>query len=307
MAMLLAILAAIISVTSVNDSYPHQGRDGTKLVFHSDRSGKNALWLAGGDGKNPKLLFDGGSLGTSPVTAKISPDGRSIVFAMNAADAPNGSDVFLLTIDDGSVRRLTRGMGDASHPVWNSDGSRIFFNANRRTSPATSAEREWSEIYSMAPDGTGVRQHTDCNAVCTYPAPSPDGRLLAYRKILKSPGRQWNQKSMPLNSEVVVAPLAGGPEINLSKHEAFDGWPAWTPDSRWVAFASSRQGQPNVGQIYFVKPDGGGLHAVTEGPLSHAQPSFSADGKTMFVYELYETDEFGIGHIAKTAIDVVRK
>src|SRR5688572_17277911 len=118
MAMLLALIAAITSMTSVNDSYPHPSRDGTKLVFHSDRSGKNALWLASGDGKNPKLLFDGGSLGTSPVTAKISPDGQSIVFAMTSADAPSPSDIFLLTIENGSVRRLTQGMGDASHPVW---------------------------------------------------------------------------------------------------------------------------------------------------------------------------------------------
>jgi TolB protein len=299
MAMLLTIFAAIISVTSVNDSYPHQSRDGTKLVFHSDRSGKTALWLAAGDGKNPRLLFDGESLGTSPATAKISPDGRSVIFAMNAADAPAASDIFLLTLDNMSVRRLTRGMGDASHPAWNPDGTRIFFNANRRVPPANAAERDWSEIYSMALDGTGVRQHTDCNAVCTYPAPSPDGRLLAYRKILNSPGKQWSQKEMPRNSEVVVASLAGGPEVNLSQHEAFDGWPAWAPDGQWIAFASSRQGVPNVGQIYLVKPDGSGLRPVTEGPLSHAQPSFSADSKTMYFYELYETDEFSIGHIAR--------
>lgn len=297
------VLAAIVSVTAVSDSYPHQSRDGTKLVFHSDRTGTNALWMADGDGKNPKLLLAGGTLGTSPVTPKFSPDGQNIAFAMTAADGSSPSDIFVLTIATGAVRRLTRGMGDASHPVWNADGTRIFFNASRRTPPATAAEREWSEIYSMARDGTDVVQHSECNGVCTYPAPSPDGRLLAYRKILKSPGRQWNQLRMPLNSEVVVAPLGGGAAVNLSNHEAFDGWPTWTPDGRWVAFSSSRQGQPNVGQIYLVKPDASELHFVTEGPLSHAQPSFSADGRTMFVYELYETDEFGIGHIAKVPID----
>ena len=302
--MLPLIFAVIASVTKVSDSYPHLSRDGETLAFHSNRSGKTALWLADSNGKNPRLLFDGASDGTDPVAPKISPDGRLIAFAMTPRNAPPGSsDIYLLTLANNSVRRLTRDMGDASHPIWNADGTRIFFNANRRTPPAAAAEREWSEIFSMTDQGSDVRQHTQCNAVCTYPAPSPDGRLLAYRKILQSPGRQWNQAPMPLNSEVVVAPLAGGAETNLSKHEAFDGWPAWTPDGRWVAFASSRQGQPNVGQIYLVTPVGTELRTVTYGPLSHAQPSFSANGQAMLFYELYETDEFEIGHIAKASLD----
>ena len=160
---------------------PHQSRDGTKLVFHSDRNGKNALWLATGDGTNPKLLFEAGHSGQSCHGENLA---RWSVHRVchECADARR---VGCLPAHDRerSVRRLTQGMGDASHPVWNSDGTRIFFNANRRTPPQLLRRAEWSEIYSMAPDGTGVRQHTDCNAVCTYPAPSPDGRLLAYRKI----------------------------------------------------------------------------------------------------------------------------
>ena len=299
----LLALAAITSVTSVNDSYPHPNPNGTKLVFHSNRSGKNALWLADADGRNSAMLFDGGSLGSNAVTAKFSPDGRSIAFAMTPTDDPRASDIFVIAMGDKSVRRLTRGMGDASHPVWNADGSRIFFNADRRQGSADAAEREWSEIYSMKPDGSDLRQHTRCNAVCTYPAPSPDGRFLAYRQVFRTPGKEWNQAASPNNSEIMVAPIDGGTAINVSASEAFDGWPAWSPDGKWVAFASARQGQPNVGQIYFARPDGSDLHSVTEGPLSHAQPAFSADGKTMFLYELYETDEFNIGHIAKTSIE----
>ena len=297
--MFLSILAAIVSVTSVNDSYPHQSRDGATLLFQSDRTGKPSLWLAKADGSNAKLLYEGGSLGSNPVTAKFSPDGRSVVFAMNPADNPTASDIYLLKLTDGSVRRLKRDMGDASHPVWDRSGARIFFNADRKIAAANESEREWSEIFSMASDGTDLKQHTRCNAVCTYPAPSPDGKLLAYRKIVDEPGKQWNQQASPRNSEVVVAPLDRGKEVNLSRHEAFDGWPSWSPDGDWVAFSSARQGLPNVGHIYFVRPDGSGLHAVTQGPLSHAQPSFSADGRTLFFYELYETDEFGIGHVAK--------
>jgi TolB protein len=295
------ILAAIVSLTSVNDSYPHQSRDGTKLVFHSDRGGTNALWMAEGDGTKPKPLFDGAAVGTNPVTPKFSPDGRHVAFAMTAAGSTDPSDIFVMDLATRDVRQLTRGMGDASHPIWSADGSRIFFSAGNWGDPKD-GRTEQSEIYSVAPDGSDKRQHSRCNAVCTYPAPSPDGKWIAFRQVLSAPGRQWNQQPMAKNSEVMIAPMAGGPVRNLSNHEAFDGWPSFSPDGKWVAFASARQGQPNVGQIYLVRPDGSGLHVVTEGPLSHAQPSFSADGNTVLMYELYETDEFNIGHIARTAV-----
>jgi dipeptidyl aminopeptidase/acylaminoacyl peptidase len=59
-----------------------------------------------------------------------SPDGKGIAFdhRVNSAFASSGStDISILTVADGSVRKLVTQDGPDSHPVWSPDGSRIAF------------------------------------------------------------------------------------------------------------------------------------------------------------------------------------
>lgn len=300
-AILLALVAAPTSVTEVRDSYPSLSPDRRQLVFTSNRTGSQAIWIAEADGKRPRLLFDGGRLGTDPATPVWSPNGQHIAFAMQPAGAndENESEVYVMQADGSDVRRLTSTAGDDSHPHWSADGSRIFFNSARAT-PNLKADwgQQWHDIYSLTSDGSDLRRHTDCKAVCTYPVPSPDGRFVAHRRIVNSKGLDWAREPSPGNSEIFVNALDGSRSMNVSNSPAYDGWPMWEPSGRWLVFASNRGGLPLVGQIYAVRPDGSGLRALTTGSQSRAQPSFSADGKRLFVYENLETDRFEIGHIA---------
>jgi TolB protein len=303
---LLLTIAQPVAVTAVRDSYPHLSPDGRTMLFHSNRGGVQAIWIAEADGRNPRLLFDGGALGSEPGTPVWSPDGAAIAFSMKPAGATdeNESEIYVMRGDGSGVRRLTTTTGDDSHPHWSADGKRIFFNSARDT-PDLKAEwtRQWIDIYSMAADGSDVRRHTDCRAVCTYPVPSPDGRSVAHRRTLSAAGLNWAQQPIERNSEVFVTALDGSGSANLSKSPAYDGWPVWSPDGRWLVFASNRDGQPNVGQIYAVRLDGTGLRRLTEG-MSKAQPSFSADGKRLYFYENVETDQFEMGHIASVEISL---
>ena len=98
----------------------------------------------------------------------------------------NESEIYTMRRDGTQFRRLTTAPGDNSHPHWTPDGRRIFFNSPRAT-PDLKAElgKQWIDIFSMAADGSEVRSHTDCRTVCTYPVPSPDGRFIAHRKIVR--------------------------------------------------------------------------------------------------------------------------
>ena len=84
--MLLAFLATVTALTAVTDSYPVLSPDGQTLAFHSNRSGRRAIWIAKADGGEPRILFDRPDIGTDPGTPVWSPDGTSIVFGMRPAD-----------------------------------------------------------------------------------------------------------------------------------------------------------------------------------------------------------------------------
>ena len=298
---LLSALVLASAITQPRDSYPAPSPDGRELVFVSNRTGKTGLWRSDIAGSNPKLLFDGGSMGSDPTTPAWSPDGRSITFAMTPAGAtdPNESEIYRMDADGTSIVRLTSAPGDDSHPHWSADGTRIFFNSARAT-PNLSADwsQQWIDVYSMAADGSDVRRHTECRAVCTYPSPSPDGKWIVYRRVVPEPGYNWALSPSATNSEIFVAAMDGSKPTNLSRSPAFDGWPMWAPNG-WIVFASNRDRRAYTGQIFAVRPDGTGVKPVTEGALSRAQPIPSADGRQIFVYESVEDADGEFGHVAK--------
>lgn len=280
-------------LTNVINSYPHPSPDGRRVVFQSNRTGTPQIYLMDSDGGNLRQLTDE-PLGAE--TPKWSPDGLTILFASYVGDADN--DVFVMNTDGSERRQLTDSPGYDGHPNWSADGTRIIFNSDR-TSPDLSVgwNQRRHEIFSMKADGTDLRQHTRAQSICTYPAFSPDGKQIVYRRITDSSGFAWDLTMGAHNSEVFVADLDGANEINLSMNAAFDGWPAWSPDGERIVFASNRAGPANVGQLYVISADGMGLQRITDGPWSHVQPAWSADGRAIYAYQNQETRTYEFGDV----------
>ena len=271
----LALLAAIaaapaVPVTAVVDAYPMLSPDGTTLLFQSTRSGRTALWFADADGSRPRIFLDSGD---DPSVAVWSPDGRRIAFAATVGSEP---EIFVIDRDGKNRRRLTDDPGDDSHPHWSADGARIFFNSARATPDRSAAwNRQHHDIWSIRADGEDLVRHTRCAAVCTYGVPSPDGTMLAYRRVDDTPGFDWALASIPRNSEVYVAKLDGSDARNITNHAAFDGWPAWSPDGAFVVVSSNRTGRPNAGQLHAIRLADGHVTALTEGDAAHVQARFA--------------------------------
>lgn len=66
---------------------------------------------------------------------------------------------------------------------------------------------------------------------------------------------------------------------NLSRSAGFDGWPVWSPDGRWILFASNRGGRPRVGELFLAEPDGITVHRISSSPESLVQPTWARDGR----------------------------
>lgn len=121
----------------------------------------------------------------------------------------------------------TKPFGGGEEIAWAPDGSGLFFAARRSDADeptSTNVDIWWNDLTG----GTPVNL-TDANkATDTLPAPSPDGKWLAYAAMAR-PGYEADRLVIHLRD------LATGETRALT--ESFDrsfGSLAWTPDSRWI-------------------------------------------------------------------------
>ena len=77
-----------------------------------------------------------------------------------------------------------------------------------------------------------------------FPAISPDGKTVAFS----------------YKGDIWTVPANGGQARQITTNPAYDAYPVWSPDSRQIAFASSREGSMD---IYVVGRDGGTPRRVT--------------------------------------------
>ena len=68
---------------------------------------------------------------------------------------------------------------------------------------------------------------------------------------------------------------------NLTNHPDFDGYPSWSPDSRYILFASNQDSENFLDfNVYVMKADGTKLRKLTEtiSEVEQVRPMFSPDG-----------------------------
>ena len=176
--------------------------DGTRIVFESQRSGTNELWLADRDGRNPVRLtsFNGRFGGTG----SWSPDGKSIAYDLR--DEGRG-DIYVIPVRGGAPVRITDDPADDLVPNWSRDGQWIYF-ASTRTGK--------QQLWKMSPDGSHpvpVTQHGGA-----YAKESVDRRFIYYTRD-DGLATLWR------------IPTAGGEEVQIARDMA-----------NWANFAVARDG-----------------------------------------------------------------
>jgi TolB protein len=268
-------------LSGLENTYPAWSPDGSRIVFESIRDGPDAdIFVMNSDGSGVIQLTRNEVFDSTPV---FTPDGRFIVWA---SEQEGNLDIFRMRPDGSEPLNLTRHPGADGHPKVSADGRRIYFNSNRSSDPATfergTMDREHNhEIYSMTLDGGDVRRVTDLPDWDTYPAISSDGRQLLWRRVTATGGKSESGR----NSEVFRMDLETREMRNVTDHPSFDGWPAWSPDGKRIAYASNRASDaPDAFDIYVANADGSNPVRVTfgsgeAGTGSFTKPGFSADGK----------------------------
>jgi TolB protein len=207
---------------------PRWSRDGRRIAYlefqcddPNERGGPLCadLWTVRSDGTARRRLVRANVDVTQDTDGRYAwaPDGRRLVYA---AFDPNA--LLIVNVADGAKRILrgTRRVG-ARQPDWSPNGRLIAFLRQR-------APFGGSEIYVVAPDGTGLRRLVRTHSDLQTPRWSPDGRSIAYFHLIDDdPGQErW---------AVVVADADGGRPRRLGVTHTWD-WLDWSPDSKGVAW-----------------------------------------------------------------------
>lgn len=171
--------ATAISTGPAYDQQPRFSPDGSRIVYISDKSGSDQVWISDADGSNAEAR-------TSAPNAQFrspewTPDGN-YVLALRHDDLAQGFtyDLYMYHVDGGSGVKVIDRAETPAGPAPSPDGRWIYFNnAERQNSTIRRFDRETGESYVLAAGyGGAVR-----------PAVSPDGRWLAYGRRFDSEQR----------------------------------------------------------------------------------------------------------------------
>ena len=297
--------------------------DGKWLYFSSGYGGLGgSLYKVGTEGGSPiRLAHD-------PLEAHynvaVSPDGATLAFNNNGhqwwrhGPNPSGhSDIWLVgeAIDASDHRRLTRYLGRNLWPMWNADGTGLYYVCDR-----SGEENLWFMPLSGDDDAEPVTHFTEGRVL--RPSISADGRWIAFERDF----RIWrlnvetgeaapveivvyaDDKATPVRHQTytgdisefelspdgkkvafivhgeVFADLAdkgdkvkkGGDSFKVTDTHARESELAWSPSSDRIVYVSDRDGR---NEIYLYDFKERKETRLTDSPAMKYAPTFSPDGK----------------------------
>ena len=248
---------------------------------------------------------------------QLSPDGRTVAFAVGTVDKPGNrvvTHIYTVRIDGTGLKQITSGDKSNSSPRWSPDGKHIAFTTG-------------GQIWTMEPDGDDRKQVSHISTGAANPVWSPDGKWIAFNsdvypectsddcnknedekaessKVQAKVAdrllfKHWNEWRNRKRAHVFVVASNGGVSSDLTPGD-FDAPPygastgvdyAFSPDSREIAFLKNpdkiEATSTNSDIIVMNIADKSQKNITVANKGYDAAPVYTSDGK----YILYRSQE----------------
>jgi serine/threonine-protein kinase len=185
---------------------------------------------------------------------RLSPDGRRIVYVTSGREWR----IFIYDLSTGTNSRLTH-EGMSSRAIWTPDGKRIVFL--------------WQEalgmsLFSQPYDGSLPMERLTTSQYNQYPGSwSSDGKTLALV-----------EERLNYDQDILLLEASSGRVMPFLNSQFNETYPEFSPDGRWIAYASDESARNEV----YVRPfPGPGMkHQVSS--QGGIQPLWARNGRQLF-------------------------
>lgn len=230
---------------------------------------------------------------------QIAPDGSRVAFVLKCMDGEKNEYVSNIYVVDraGTTFQFTSGDKDSA-PRWSPDGRWLAFLSGRK---------EKAQVHLLSTAGGESVALTDRKLGAGVPFWAPDSSAIAFAGAVSTDpeeekeDKEQDDKKKTAKTKIVeratykldgagyignrrrhifAIDLATRQVDQLTQGDHHNDSPAWSPDSRHLAFSTNRSPRWDVsteGDIYVLPRTGGEARQVTTGS-TFVQPVFSPDG-----------------------------
>ena len=202
-----------------------------------------------------------------------SPDGRKVAYYSNRS---GNDDIWVASLDSGEELQLTTDAASDRRPNWSPDGDWIAFDSDRAGN---------RDIWIMRADGSELKQLTSSPREELFASWSPDGKRIAFFSYGSGTNELWVIDADGSNPTPVLPRLASeqAQQCTFACHQ-----PAWNQRSDKLVFHSEQSGNRD---IWVVNVNGTGLTRLTTDPSEDYFPSWTPDGRVVFMTERVGADK----------------
>jgi len=231
-----------------------------RVVFSASEHGLLVAQSGSGVALSQLVWSDRNGVQSSPVgkpdiygNLLLAPNGKSVAVSITDVASQN-TDVWTFDLQRGSAKRLTFDPAADSVPIWSPDAARLVFSSNRKTN---------NDLYMKNSDGSQQEQLIVQGGVNNFANDwSKDGKYILYARDADL----WFATIPELRTTLFLkAP-------SVARNGQF------SPDGKWVAYASNETGRWEIYVTSF--PEARGKWQVSTG--GGEQPRWRGDGKELF-------------------------